>query len=375
MPKKLIIDDALLEVPTEEEWVIEQTPPSTKPYQTWVDIERKNNKLAIVGFAPTTRDQTPWEDTSFDIWGVNEEYVFDWFKRPPDLHFQMHPRWDFTRTNNMNHYNHPLWLANKTDKCVRCKGERGGTHIDTDTKKEKWYTCPECNGEGIYTPPAYRANLPIIMQEHWDDIPNSIPFPLEDATNLIPLGDYPYFTSSVAYMLTLAYMLGYEEVHFYGFEMGTKTEYHYQRANFEYLVGLYQGYGLKIIVPKQSTLLKGELYGYKNMKTGFRQNLEARLQFLEIQETEQREKYMRQSGAIQAIQNLLPTHPELIADYNALMPDYAKTVGTHNVIKGAIQEVKVLTELYDHYFLGGTESNAEMTAEDFNKFINVAYTQ
>ncbi len=342
----------------------------------WRDIPRKNTKLAIVGFAPSTRDLTPWDDQTFDIWTVNEEYNFDWVKRHPDIHFQMHPRWDWERANNINHFNHPLWMKNKEDKCIRCKGERGWDVTNTDTKEVTWQTCNECEGKGIYTPPAWRSTIPIIMQEHHNDVLNSVPFPLKEATNLLPLDGYAYFTSSVAYMLTLAYLMGYQEINLYGFEMGTKTEYHYQKANFEYLVGLLQGYGIKIMVPPKSTLLKGELYGYKNMKTGFRQNLEMRKQFLEVQEVMQRDTYLKQTGQVECVQQLVQSgHPELVDILNDLMPLYAKTIGVHNVIKGALAEIKNLTDLYDSYFQGNNGEEGHMTAEEFNQYLNASYTQ
>jgi hypothetical protein len=357
-------------------WVLDPADLQHYLYPGWKSLNRKKDKVAVVGFSPTTRDQTPWFDPDYDIWTLNEEYTFDWVKRNPDLHFQMHPRWDWSRDNNMNHYNHPQWLMNKSGVCMKCKGS-GIIGVDDAEKKTTANPCEECRATGTYAPPPYRTTLPVIMQEHWDDIPNSIPFPLKEATDLLPLGGYPYFTSSVAFMLSLAWLMGYAEVHLFGFEMGTTTEYHYQRANFEYLVGFFQAKGMKIIIPDTSSLLKGELYGYKNMKTGFRQNLEMRSQFLDIQEVQQREIFNKLSGAVEKIQEMMNNgHPELAKELNEMMPLYAKAIGTHNVIKGAIAEVKNLTKLYDSYFKGGADGdNTKMTAEEFNQFINAAYTQ
>lgn len=354
----------------EENKFIGVTSPShLEPHHQWQSITRKNDKLAIVGFAET-RNLTPWEDPTFDIWGVNEEYNYPWMKRF-DLWFQMHPRWDFTRPNNMNHYNHFSWLRNLSTTCIKCQG------AGTLKQGDKEVPCDECK-DGIYHPDPRRAGVPIIMQEQYDDIPDSIRFPLEEATAILPLNGYPYFTSSVSFMLALAYLMGYTRIELYGFEMGTQTEYHYQRANFEYWVGLLQAKGVEIYIPKASPLLKGELYGYKNMKTGFRQNLEMRKQFLEIQERTQADRYHAFTGRVEQTQVLVQSgHPELVQQLNELMPEYAKIIGTHNVIKGALAEVKNLIELYDHYFVSGVEDGGATipSTEEFLSYTNLAYTQ
>jgi len=141
----------------------------------WKDYPRTKDKLAIVGFAGTTRDLAPFDDDEYEIWGLNEEYNYDWMKRF-DRWFQIHPRWDFTRTGNMNHFNHPNWLYGESDTCMRCEGNGYLTHVQT----KKHIDCPECKNTGKYKVPAYRKKLPIYMQQHWDDIPNSIPYPLDE---------------------------------------------------------------------------------------------------------------------------------------------------------------------------------------------------
>jgi hypothetical protein len=330
----------------------------------WTRVKRLHDKAIILGFAPTTRHLAPFDDPSYDLWTLNEEYIFDWVKRTPDYHFQIHPRWDFTRTNNMNDPNHPLWLANKDGACMRCDGKG----MLGETK------CPHCQ-DGLYTPPPYRKNLPIFMQQHWDDIPNSIAFPLKEATDLLPV-DYPYFTSSVALILILTYLMGYKRVELYGFDMGTTTEYHYQRANGEYIMGFLQGKGMEIYVPPESSLLKGELYGFRNMKTGFRQNLEMRKQILEMQDKEQGSKVNVMTGEIQTLQGLVAE------GYSGLAPrleerskEYMKALGTHNVVKGALAETKNLTSLYDSYFTAGTEEGKVLSGEEVAQFTNAQYNQ
>src|SRR5512147_2410648 len=101
-------------------------------------FERTQDKVALVGFAPTTRDQIPWDDPSYEIWTVNEAGntsipAFQWVKRFDRL-FQMHPRWDFSRKNNTNDPNHYHWLRNESAPCVMCNA----------TGKVGEQVCPAC---------------------------------------------------------------------------------------------------------------------------------------------------------------------------------------------------------------------------------------
>lgn len=353
--------------------VLEDHPEASVPV-TWRDYPRKTDKLAIVGFALTTRHLAPYADPEYEIWSLNEGYNYDWIKRF-DRWFQIHPRWDFTRDNNTNHRNHWNWLQNKSATCVRCQGQGEWETETKDPNIKERHICPECKGSGTYVPPEYRTDLPIYMQDHWDDIPNSIAFPLEEALTLLPptLNQKDYFTSSVAFMLTLGVMMGYKRIELYGFEMGTMTEYHYQRANFEFLVGWFSK-DTEIIVPKESTLLRGDLYGYKNMKTGFRQNLEMRKVILESQEQAAQRKVDVHTGKVQALQKVVQGNSEFKPALEDVMKEYQLLIGTHNVIKGAQAEVNNMTKLYDYYFLSGSEEGSLATnAEEIQKIVNVEY--
>jgi len=350
---------------------VEDHPDAPTPPLTWRNYPRKTDKLAIVGFAESTRHLAPYENPEYEVWTLNEGYRYDWIKRF-DRMFQIHPRWDFMRNNNTNHRNHWLWLQNKSGVCIRCGGE--GAWIIEEKGEKKSIVCPECD-RGTYTPPENRATLPIYMQEHWDDIPNSIAFPLEEAKALLPstLNQKDYFASSTSMMLTLAVMMGYKRIEFYGFEMGTMTEYHYQRANFEYLIGWFSK-DAEIVVPKESTLLRGDLYGYKNMKTGYRQNLEMRKLILESQEKTAQRKVDVHTGKVQVLQIVVQVNGDFKPLMEDTMKEYQVLIGTHNVIKGALAEVGIMTKLYDYYFLSGSDEGSMATnAEEVQKIVNVEY--
>ena len=117
--------------------------------------------------------------------------------------------------------------------------------------------------------------VPVYMRRTEHDIPQSVAYPFKEIADSIgrPNGwcheDHPYCESSIAFMLALAI---HEAITFndisriggWGVDMGTDTEYWYQRPNMEYLIGLAKGLGIPVFVPPQSSLLTpamGKPYG------------------------------------------------------------------------------------------------------------------
>jgi hypothetical protein len=336
--------------------------------KTFKDFPRFREKVALVGFAPTTRQHIPFGDDSYEIWTVNEAGntalpSFEWVKRFDRL-FQMHPRWDFSRKNNTNDPNYYHWLRNESAPCVMCNA----------TGKIGEQPCPVCKN-GTYYPPETRDWPKVIyMQEAYEDIPNSVAYPLEYAIKLNPMGRY--FDSSVSYMLQLACMMNYKEILVVGFEMAAQTEYFYQRANFEMLVGYWKGQGKNIVIPKESTLLHGPLYGYENMKTGYRQNLDMRLAVLQNEYTNHSHTLALMEGEMQAwkkIAALSPLTPEQAAAFTETQSRYGKQVGLVNLVKGAQYETENLRKLYDTYFMGNAEDGKTTVREDMEQYVKTVY--
>lgn len=334
----------------------------------WKELPRTRDKVAIVGFHDKTRHLAPFEDDSYEIWTLNEEYNFPWVKRMT-RHFQLHPRWDFSRTNNLNDPNHFKWLKNETGECTYCKGI--GKVQDKD--------CIFCEN-GIYSPPASREGLPIYMQKAWDDIPNCIELPLTEITREFLPKNMPnihYYTSSVAYMLGLAMLMGFKRIEFYGFDMGSETEYHYQRANFEYWIGLAHGRGFEVVLPG-SAILTGKLYGYENMHIGFRQQLEMRTFELNKQFTATKTKVFRLEAQLDLLKQMGEGTPEL--DFSEvkkeLKTQLQKKQGLLNFISGAKTETDNLTKLYEGYMKPGvTDEEIAHPAYAENAHVGVQYVE
>ena len=230
---------------------------------------------ALVGFAPASRMVAPFENEEITIFGINEEYSYDWFKRKSGnlVWVQLHSRELITRDNNHNDPHHWEWL-----------------------QKEHPF--------------------PIYMQEKYDDIPSSVKFPINEIRDRWR-GDngWNYYTSTLAYLLVLAEYLGYKRMELYGFEMASGTEYAYQRACACYWIGKLRGKGIEVYLPPQSDLLVGAPYAYdSSFEIGYSQELDFKAGSMKKKQEENIDKYNMARGEFVAIQNACEFYPELGAD-------------------------------------------------------------
>ena len=158
-------------------------------------------QVAIVGLAPSTHDQAPFEDPDWETWGLaldNESYPY------LDRAFEMHPL-SFIREVK------PL--------------------IERRMREE--------------------IDVPLYMQEAYPEIPNATPYPIGDVIAII--GDY--FNSSISYMLGLAILEKVDRIGIWGVDMAGDDEFGYQRPNTEYMIGFAKGLGIDVVVPEESSLL------------------------------------------------------------------------------------------------------------------------
>lgn len=150
--------------------------------------------LAIIGLGPT-HDDAPWEDETWERWGlVWDAYVprchfaFD-LHDDPEVHVQRIPR--------MKEIGIPVYLT--------------------------------------------RGDAAIIL---------SLSYPLEEVAALV--GDY--FGSTIAYMLALAIWQRRERMDLFGVDL-SEDIYDHHRPNLEYLIGFARGRGMTVNVPPGSRLL------------------------------------------------------------------------------------------------------------------------
>ena len=105
-----------------------------------------------------------------------------------------------------------------------------------------------------------RCGIPIYLEEVQSAVPTSIRYPYEDVVATI--GSNYFATNSFGYMIALAIHEGFEEIRLYGADFGPKdTADVYARPCIEFLLGLAQGRGIKVWVPEESALLRGDIYG------------------------------------------------------------------------------------------------------------------
>lgn len=106
-------------------------------------------------------------------------------------------------------------------------------------------------------------NIPVMMQDKYPGIPNSVKYPLEE---IIKEFDCDYLTNSIDYELAYAIYLGVKEIDMYGINMVVGGEYAYERPGCSYWIGYARRGGIKVtIYGKESSLLKCyglRLYGY-----------------------------------------------------------------------------------------------------------------
>ena len=158
-------------------------------------------QVAIVGLAPSTHDQAPFEDPDWETWGLvqdNESYPY------LDRAFEIHPL-SFIREVK------PL--------------------IERRMREE--------------------IDVPLYTQEAYPEIPNATAYPIEDVIAVI--GDY--FNSSISYMLGLAILEKAARIGIWGVDMAGDDEFGYQRPNTEYMIGFAKGMGIDVVVPEESSLL------------------------------------------------------------------------------------------------------------------------
>lgn len=238
-------------------------------------------KVAIVGTADT-KALAPFNDASFEIWGVNNLYP----------HVPRGTRWFEV---------HEITFDGKQYLRRGSADFRGQNVGDYLKQLGEWTAIQKC---------------PVYMKKHWDIIPTSIEYPID-----VVLENFPnrYFTNTVSYELALAIMEGYEEIHLYGIDMAVDNEYHHQRPSVEYFIGVAdgiaraQGRKVNVYIPPAADLLKTRfLYAFEeNQQTAWekkcKQIMESMNKKRVVIEQELRSKDAQLNqyvGAMQAVKEL-----------------------------------------------------------------------
>jgi len=334
-------------------------------------------KIIMVGSNPRTRGAIPW-DADAEFWTLNEAPMNAWVKRW-DVLFQIHPRWDWDRQNNLAHPNHPLFIKAQSGECLYCKGA-GKAYADG-----KEVACPWCV-KGIYTVPynrwgeveqeiikqdddgaeilVTRPPKTIIMQDDNEDVPGCVRFPLED----MMIGK-PYLTSTLAHMLYYAiFFYPDADIELYGFEAESNTEYAAQRPCIEYWVGYGRGLGMSIEAPG-SGLLKGRHYAYDDYDQGYRSRLEMRKQALHIQLNAAETESVKSEGELNALTPYREL-PVIVEAWNKAYDDHFRKKNFVSFLRGTLKELDRAIEILDAY----RQDSDEATKDDMRRLIEIPYS-
>lgn len=181
----------------------------------------RSRKIAIIGTAPSLWG-APWDDPSWEVWAHASAVNVIKGGWRPDLLIDIHP-----------------------------------PHCFREERK---------NGYRNYYEFLQQVRIPILMQEHYKEIPSSVRFPRERIKTEWP--DVPV-GSMTSWMVAYALLKGVTHLGFWGIHYAHKSEYEEQRTNTEHWIGIARGFGVQIVIPKDSPLCHepNEDYGYESHST------------------------------------------------------------------------------------------------------------
>ncbi len=314
-------------------------------------------RLIFIGMNPRTRHLIPWDATDAEFYTLNEGHSKEWMQRF-DVLFQIHPRWDWDRPNNMAEPNHPRYIKAESGECLYCKGSGKAYAEGVEIK------CPWCV-DGQYIVPENRQEKRIIMQDDNEDVPGCERFPIEGA------GSKPYLTSTLAHMLFYAIFHHPESpdipIELYGFEAESNTEYAVQRPCIEYWVGYGRGLGMSIEAPG-AHLLTGRHYGYQDFDQGYRSRLELRKFTLQKNLNEAEVESVKSEGALAAL-TPLKDDPAIGEAWNFAFDDHFRKKNMVSFIRGTIKELQHAIEILDAY----RQDSDEATLADIRRLVEIPY--
>ncbi len=180
--------------------------------------------IAIVGFAEGHAHEAPYDDASFELWGINRLHTVEAAK---DKRFD---RW-------FNLHDLEMFHGQDTEHLEFLKNFGGPVYLR-----------PQDIGKF--------------------DIPNAVPFPWEQLVSQFGR----YFNNTISWLIAYAIVHNPSKLGVYGVDMAQdallNAEYSQQRPSCEYFLGLARGVGIEIMLPTGSDLLKAtHLYGFEDADT------------------------------------------------------------------------------------------------------------
>lgn len=223
----------------------------------------KVRKICILGFADS-RVQAPFQDSSWEIWGVNDVYAH---VPKVDVTFEVHPTLGLGHRRNPQH---EAWLR--------------------------------------------EGKQPVWMTQAHKDFPSSQGVPYDLLIQKFPRA---YFTNSISIMLGMAILdiVGEApwkekdwtrgEIAIYGVDMAATSEYGSQRPSCEYFVGIADGLQIPVFIPENSDLCKATgVYGLHSTAP-LAAKIQSRTEHLRNAKIQLLQQQAQAQGQIQALQSQL----------------------------------------------------------------------
>lgn len=174
--------------------------------------EKKLRKIAIVGTAPSSVDEAPYGDNSWEIWSLGANQVK--IKR-------------FTR-----------WFELHTFDALAQANALQPQRVEFFKKIGK----------------------DLMIGHENPELPDAEMYPKDAIVGMFG----KYFTSSIAWMIALAIYEGADQIGIWGVDMIGDCEYSHQRACCEYLLGIARGRGINVAIAPQSPLLRAQrMYAFE----------------------------------------------------------------------------------------------------------------
>jgi len=189
-------------------------------------------KVAIVGANELTRDKAPFDDKTYEIWSISDWICSAWLRRC-DLLLEIHQPFQY-----MNHPRTPnYWEVLQT------------------------------------------LEIPVYMYPVADPrVPSSVLYPMDSVLALLDKGKIHSITDkgvksesafrplnhSVAFLMALAILKGYDVIDVYGVELAHSSEYMSQQPMFAFWNGVALGRGLTLNVNCSNGLFNQPLYGIED---------------------------------------------------------------------------------------------------------------
>jgi len=258
-------------------------------------IERTRDRLAIVGYATSSRDQAPFDNDEWDIAGLNQIYRF---LPREDIHFDIHVNWE---SENVEGTDHRGWLT--------------------------------------------QCGIPVVMSHPDYSIPTAVRYPLDACMQY----GSDYFTSTISFMVAWGIHQGYKEIALYGIDLIVGTEYEVQKCCAEFWLGIAHGRGIKITLPSNCALLKHtHRYGYEMEAAWYPvkpSDFEARVNYLTQQRDQGIAKVNALDGALHEVTSVEGWSPDPEKRSTWLKEQRTEALATISTIDGALQEASHWREI------------------------------